>query len=109
VRKANELNIKIEYNINSQIELELKEKQLIRILHSYSNIVKEAGNTLSPAIIANYSYELAKEFNQFYHDYSILKEDNIDKRNFRLLLSSVTGEVIYNAMSLLGIEVPERM
>jgi len=59
--------------------------------------------------VANYCYELVKEYNQFYHDFPILKEEDVNTRDFRILLSKMTGEVIYNAMKLLGIEVPERM
>jgi arginyl-tRNA synthetase len=70
--------------------------------------MEEAGNALSPALIANYAYELAKEFNQFYHDYPIMKADE-QMRSFRLLLAKVIGDVIESAMAMLGIEVPERM
>ncbi len=72
-------------------------------------MVKEAGNEFNPALIANFLYELVKEYNQFYHDYSILKEENTDLRNFRLVLSSAIADVIKDGMALLGIEVPERM
>ena len=69
----------------------------------------EAGKNYSPALIANYAYDLAKEYNQFYHDYSILREEDAEKRNLRLLLSYVVGRTLKSAMSLLGIEMPERM
>ena len=69
----------------------------------------EAGKTYSPALIANYGYDLVKEYNQFYHDYSILREEDAAKRNFRLKLSEVTGNIVRRATGLLGIEVPERM
>ena len=72
----------------------------------YGNL---AGTTYSPALLANYAYDLAKEFNQFYHDFSILKEENEALRNFRLLLAKQCGEAIKNAMGMLGIEMPERM
>ena len=72
-------------------------------------MLKEAAATYSPALIANYTYDLVKEYNQFYHDYSILREENEDKRAFRLLLSVNTAKIIRNGMKLLGIDVPERM
>ena len=79
------------------------------LLYEYPGIIKEAGNTYSPALIANYVYELAKEYNQFYHDFSILGEGDEGIRNFRLVLSRVTSGIIYTGMWLLGIEMPERM
>ena len=69
----------------------------------------EAGNSLSPALIANYVYELAKEYNQFYHDCSILKASDESKRSLRLALSETTARTIASAMGLLGIRVPDRM
>lgn len=71
--------------------------------------MKEAGENYSPALLGNYAYELAKEFNQFYHDFSILKEEDVTVRNFRLLLAKECSEAIKNAMGMLGIEMPERM
>ncbi len=75
----------------------------------FPSVVAEAGRNYSPALIANYAYDLAKEYNQFYHDYSILREENEQKRNLRLLLSMTVGRTLKSAMSLLGIEMPERM
>ena len=86
-----------------------KEASLIQKLADFPNVVKEAGESFSPALIANYCYDLAKEYNQFYHDYSILKEENVDVRNFRLILSQEVGVVLKRAVGLLGIEMPERM
>ena len=86
-----------------------KELSLIKNLYEFPAAVKEAGTTYSPAIIANYVYELAKEYNQFYHDYSVLHETNSALREFRILLSVQTAKVIRTALYLLGIEVPERM
>lgn len=86
-----------------------KEIILIKLLRKYAPTVKESASEYSPALIANYCYELAKEYNQFYHDLTILGETDINKRNFRLALSRVTGEVLYSAMGLLGIGMPERM
>jgi arginyl-tRNA synthetase len=86
-----------------------KEIELIKLLSQFSETVEIAGKELNPALIANYSYDVAREFNQFYHDYSILSADSPDAIKFRLLLSAVTGKIINSAMFLLGIEVPERM
>jgi arginyl-tRNA synthetase len=86
-----------------------KETALIRILADFPSIVQEAAATFSPALIANYVYDLAKEYNQFYHDCPILKEDDPELRNFRLVLSQNVGKVIKTGFALLGIEVPDRM
>jgi arginyl-tRNA synthetase len=86
-----------------------KEITLIQSLAQFPEIVREAADTLSPALIANYTYELAKEYNQYYHDYTILGEADAGVRNFRLALSENTGKVIRNGFKLLGINVPERM
>jgi arginyl-tRNA synthetase len=86
-----------------------KEKNLIRKIYEFTSIVKESANTYNPALVANYTYDLVKEYNGFYHDYQVLKEENADVRNFRIALSQQTGKVIKNAFWLLGIDVPERM
>ena len=86
-----------------------KETSLIQKLADFTVAVTDAGRNYSPALIANYVYDLAKEYNQFYHDYSILKEQDEKVRAFRLLLSATVADVICRGMSLLGIEVPERM
>ena len=86
-----------------------KEISLIQRLASYPAVVQEAGRSYSPALIANYIYDLAKEYNQFYHDCTCLREDNEALRSLRLQLSAVTADVIASGMSLLGIRVPERM
>ena len=86
-----------------------KEKELIIKLHSFDAILKQAANELSPALIANYTYDLAKEFSQYYHDTPILKEEQKDLILFRLQLAKTIGIAIKNSMGLLGIEVPERM
>lgn len=90
-------------------DLSDKELYLIRLLTAFPDTVSEAAQAYSPAVLANFLYDLAKEYNQFYHDYSILKEDDTDKRTVRLLLSELTGRVLKNGMGLLGIDVPERM
>ncbi|MDE7438324.1 MAG: arginine--tRNA ligase [Muribaculaceae bacterium] len=86
-----------------------KECVLIQKVADFPSVVAEAGRNYSPAVIANYAYDLAKEYNQFYHDYSILREENDNVRELRLLLSYVVGRTLKSAMALLGIEMPERM
>jgi len=96
-------------NIAADIEILPKEKDIIRLLHEYPSVIKLAGENRSPALIANYAFELAKEYNGFYQEITILKEENDYLRNFRLSLSVFTANTIKSAMGLLGIEVPERM
>lgn len=86
-----------------------KEATLIQKVADFPTVVKEAGRTYSPALIANYCYDLAKEYNQFYHDYSILKEEDEQKRRLRLLLSAVVARTLKEGVALLGMEMPERM
>jgi arginyl-tRNA synthetase len=86
-----------------------REREIIRIVARYNQVVRDAAETLSPALIANYCYELVRIYNQFYHDYSILGEENPGVRSFRIALSAVTGEVVGRGMGLLGIEMPEKM
>ena len=92
-----------------QVPVSEKERNIIKLIAKLPDVVKEAGAMYSPALLANYAYDLAKEFNQFYHDFSILREDDADLRNFRLLLAQECGVAIGNAMGMLGIEMPERM
>lgn len=87
----------------------VKEIELIKLLRKFSDTVTEAAANYSPALIANYCYDLSKEYNQFYHDFSILGEEDNSLRNFRIFLSKLTSEVLYSGMWLLGIEMPERM
>ena len=75
----------------------------------FAAVIHQAGQDFSPSAIANYCYELVKEYNQFYHDFSILKEENEDKKRFRLVLSANVAKVVRLGMGLLGIEMPERM
>lgn len=86
-----------------------KEIEIIQRIADFPSVVSEAGRTYSPALIANYVFELAKGYNQFYHDYSILKEENVVARAFRLHLSRTVADIIRRGFSLLGVEVPERM
>ena len=90
-------------------ELSAKEIRLVKILSSYPQKVSEAASALSPALIANYCYELAKEFNQYYHDTGILKETDANLRAMRLALISALASVLRRGMNILGIELPERM
>jgi arginyl-tRNA synthetase len=111
LRKADEQNIAATVNADANATLTLSEKEisLVQMLTNFPAIVKEAGDEYSPAVIANYVYDLAKEYNQFYHDHSILKEENEPLRAFRLTLSRAIAKAIKTGMNLLGIEVPERM
>ena len=89
--------------------IEPKEKNLLKILHDYPQVIQIAAENLSPAMIANYVYDLAKEYNQFYHQHQILREEDSSVRNFRIQLSEFVANTIKSATGLLGIEVPERM
>ena len=109
LRKAAEAGIEIPAELNGSYEIAERESTLIQNLASYGQVVKQAGEDFSPALIANYAYELAKAYNQFYHDFSILKEENNEMKTFRLVLSREVAKIIKSAMNLLGIEVPERM
>lgn len=108
LRKAAENNIALAESI--QIDsISTKEKELLKKISLFPAAVKEAGDNFSPAIIANYCYDLVKEYNQFYHDHPILSEQAKGQQNFRLILSATIAKTIKNGMSLLGIEMPERM
>ena len=109
LRKATEQGIHYASGIPNEIELSDKECYLIQLLAEFPVVVRESGNEFSPALIANYMYDLVKEYNQFYHDFSILKENNEATKVFRLILSESVANVIKKGMHLLGIEVPERM
>ncbi len=110
LRKAEEKNIDWRVSLDDYSDvLTLKEKELMKKVSLFPDTVKDAGSNYSPALIANYCYELAKEYNQFYHDHPILNEENMSVRNLRLLLSATVGKIIRSGMSLLGIDVPERM
>ncbi|MBR6686024.1 MAG: arginine--tRNA ligase [Paludibacteraceae bacterium] len=108
LRKAAEQGIALA-ELNKDIELKEKEVSLIQALAAFPAVVAQAGKEYSPSLIANYTYDLVKEYNQFYHDFSILKEENADLKNMRLVLSANVAKVIKSAMSLLGIKVPEKM
>lgn len=108
LRKAADKHVSEAFDA-SAVALNDKEISLIQRLADFPTIVAEAGRTYSPALVANYVYELVKEYNQFYHDYKILGEENADLRGFRLTLSRTVGDIIRQGFWMLGIEVPERM
>ncbi len=108
-RKAGEKNIDVDLSLNDTSEISDKESEIIKILGNFPNIVKDAGEVYSPALIANYVYELAREFNQFYHEFPIVFEENRSKQNLRLALTNAVGQIIKNGMWLMGVDVPERM
>ncbi|MEI8272589.1 MAG: arginine--tRNA ligase [Paludibacter sp.] len=109
LRKAAEQKIEFSSLKNIGLSISEKESYLIQLLNEFPLVIRQAGEEFSPALIANYIYELVKEFNQFYHDFSILKEENKEMKQFRLVLSESIASVIKTGMSLLGIDVPERM
>ena len=109
LRKASEAGISIPETLSAQTDLSEKEISLIQMLADFPNVVKQAGSDYNPSCIANYCYDLVKEYNQFYHDFSILHEENENKKTFRLVLSAEISRIIRTGMGLLGIEVPERM
>ncbi|WP_303011554.1 arginine--tRNA ligase [uncultured Bacteroides sp.] len=109
LRKAAESGIVIPEQIPAGIELNEKEEGLIQMIADFAAVVKQAGEDYSPSVIANYAYDLVKEYNQFYHDYSILREENEDVKIFRIALSANVAKVVRLGMNLLGIEVPSRM
>ncbi|WP_040555657.1 arginine--tRNA ligase [Prevotella disiens] len=109
LRKANAQGINIPATVEANAPLNEKEIALIQKMNDFGAAVAQAGVDYSPSGIANYCYELTKEFNQFYHDYSILNADTEDEKTTRLVLAQNVAKVIKNGMELLGIEVPERM
>ena len=109
LRKAAEQGIELPAQLPTTTNISEKEENLIQMTADYAATVREAGKEYSPALIANYTYDLVKEYNQFYHDFSILREENEEVKKFRLVLSANVAKVVKSAMSLLGIEVPERM
>lgn len=109
LRKAKEAGISVPAQLPAGIELSEKEEGLIQMVADFAAIVKQAGEDYSPSLIANYTYDLVKEYNQFYHDFSILREENVAVKIFRLALSENVAKVVRLGMGLLGIEVPDRM
>lgn len=111
IRKAKEEKGVDVANTRISMEIELTEKEIdvLKTISSYSDVIREAGRTYSPSLIANFAYSLAKQFNAFYQDCSILREENEDIMKQRVCLAYFTGEIIKSAMHLLGIDVPQRM
>jgi len=109
LRKAAESGIVIPAQLPSGIELSEKEEGLIQMVADFAAVVAQAGTDYSPSVIANYTYDLVKEYNQFYHDFSILREENEAVKVFRVALSANVAKVVRLGMGLLGIEVPARM
>lgn len=109
LRKANSAGMEIPQAINTNLPFSQKEIDLIKMIDLYTETIEVAAAQLSPAIIANYVYDLAKEFNQFYHDSPILKEENAELRSMRLALSMQIADIIKSSTGLLGISVPEQM
>lgn len=108
-RKAMENGIEIPEKAGVDLALTDKEKNVLKIIHDFPGVISDAGQTYNPSLIANYVYDLTREYNQFYHDYSILKEADIRVRDMRLVMSVLVSSVIKKSMGLMGIEVPERM
>ena len=109
LRKAAEQGITLPEQLPADTPISEKEEGLVQMIADYAVTVREAGKEYSPAFIANYIYDLVKEYNQFYHDFSILREENAEIKQFRLVLSANVAKIVKSGMSLLGIEVPERM
>ena len=109
MRKAEEKGYSINAIDTDAVCLSQKEQELIQHTAEFADVVGQAAADYSPSSVANYCYELTKEFNQFYHDFSIMREENEAQRNFRLLLSKNVAKVVREGMGILGIEMPERM
>lgn len=109
LRKATEAGIEVPAQLPTDVELSAKEEALVQHVADFANVVRQAGQEYSPSSVAAYCYDLVKEYNQFYHDFSILREEDAKKRAFRLVLSKNVAKVVRLGMSLLGIEMPERM
>lgn len=105
LRKAGEFNLQL----SAAVEMNESEREIVKLIGEYSKIIQEAGSNHSPAVIANYLYELVKAFNHFYQSVPILKEENADNRNFKLMICKATGNVLKSGLKLLGVEAPEKM
>lgn len=109
LRKAEDQGINLPEALHTTLSLSEKEEGLVQLVSEFAGVIEQAGSEFNVSLVGNYVYELAKEFNQFYHDYSILREENTALRDFRLLLSKNIALTIKKGMKLFGIEVPERM
>jgi arginyl-tRNA synthetase len=108
-RKAADTGVAIPARSSEDLIMNQKEKNLMKMVHEFPSVVIDAAAAFNPSLIANYIYDLVKEFNQFYHDIPILKEEDNAVRDFRLVLSGVVAGIVKRGMELLGIEMPERM
>lgn len=109
LRKAADAGLQLPAALPANVGISTKEEEIIQHIADFAAVVRQAGQDFSPSAIANYCYELVKEYNQFYHDFSILREEDENKKLFRLVLSANVAKVVRLGMSLLGIEMPERM
>lgn len=109
LRKAADAGIQLPAQLPTDVELSTKEEELVQHIADFAAVIRQAGSEYQPAAVANYCYELVKEYNQFYHDFSILRETDAKKQAFRLVLSLNVAKVVRLGMGLLGIEMPERM
>ena len=109
LRKAADAGIRLPEKLSPAVGLSVKEEEIVQHIADFAAVVRQAGTEYQPAAVANYCYELVKEYNQFYHDFSILRESDPDKQAFRLVLSLNVAKVVRLGMGLLGIEMPERM
>lgn len=109
LRKAADAGIQLPTQLPTDVELSTKEEEIVQHIADFAAVIRQAGSEYQPAAVANYCYELVKEYNQFYHDFSILRETDAKKQAFRLVLSLNVAKVVRLGMGLLGIEMPERM
>lgn len=109
LRKAADVGIQLPAQLPTDVELSTKEEEIVQHIADFAAVIRQAGSEYQPAAVANYCYELVKEYNQFYHDFSILRETDAKKQAFRLVLSLNVAKVVRLGMGLLGIEMPERM
>jgi len=110
IRKATERNILLtESYLNKEVDLSHQELDVVKKIREWPATLQQAADSYDPSLVANYAHELAREFNSFYQAHQIIREENVSQQKFRLVLTKKTGEVLKNAMALLGIEMPERM
>jgi arginyl-tRNA synthetase len=107
--KARSRGMDIPKRVDEKAEVNAKEIQLVKLIHQFPYAIHESADQGNPSIIANFVYELAREFNQFYHDYPVLRADSRESVELRLLLSLQVSRVLRESMWLLGIDLPERM
>lgn len=106
IKKSTDLGHSMEYG---NVDINLKEQEIIKLINDFPTVIKEAGELYSPAIVANYTFDLVKEFNNFYQTVPILREEDKEKLSFRLCLADMVGKVVNTSMSLLGVSVPDKM